>query len=266
MTIKVCLAGATGWAGSELARGIASADDLTLVAGVSRTHAGRQLGEVLGDPKLKCPLFATAAQALAVQCDVFVEYTNPEVAKTNVIEALNHGAYVVVGTSGLTVNEFSEIDVLASDLELGVLACGNFSISAVLLQRFSEIAARHIDQWEIIDFAHDDKIDAPSGTARELADRLANVRNPRVPIPLEQTVGERDTRGATLSGTQVHSVRLPGYVISTEIIFGTGDHRLSIRHDSGNSAQPYVEGAMVAIRKVSTLKGLHRGLDSVLEL
>jgi 4-hydroxy-tetrahydrodipicolinate reductase len=79
-------------------------------------------------------------------------------------------------------------------------------------------------------------------------------------------VGPREARGATLSGAQVHSVRLPGFVISAEIIFGMPDQTLSIRHDSGNSARPYVDGALIAIRRVSTLVGLHRGLDTVLDL
>jgi 4-hydroxy-tetrahydrodipicolinate reductase len=85
-------------------------------------------------------------------------------------------------------------------------------------------------------------------------------------VPIANTVGERDARGATLAGAQVHSVRLPGFVISAEIIFGLPDQTLSIRHDSGNSARPYVDGALIAIRRVSTLVGLHRGLDTVLEL
>ena len=182
------------------------------------------------------------------------------------LAALEHGAHVVVGTSGLTEDDFSEIDVLARKRQRGVLACGNFALTVVLLQKFAEAAARLIPQWEIIDYAHDDKVDAPSGTARELAFRLSNVRNPEPTIPLAKTVGPRETRGATVSGTQVHSLRLPGYVISAEIIFGMPDQRLSIRHDAGNSARPYADGALLAIRKVSTLVGVHRGLDTVLDL
>jgi 4-hydroxy-tetrahydrodipicolinate reductase len=84
-------------------------------------------------------------------------------------------------------------------------------------------------------------------------------------LPVDRTVGEREARGATLGGTQVHSVRLPGFVISTEVIFGLPDQRLSIRHDAGASARPYVDGALLAIRRVSSLVGLHRGLDAVLD-
>ena len=264
--LNVCLAGATGWAGSELARSIARTTDIALVAGVARKHAGRVLGEVLGEPNLTGHIYASAAEALANSCHVFVEYTTPESAKANILTALEHGAHVVVGTSGLTESDFAQIDVLARQQHRGVLACGNFALTAVLLQKFAEAAARLIPQWEIIDYAHDDKIDAPSGTARELALRLSKVRNPEPTVPLANTVGPRETRGATVSGSQVHSIRLPGYVISAEIIFGMPDQRLTIRHDSGNSARPYAEGALLAIRKVSSLVGVHRGLDSVLEL
>lgn len=266
MTIEVCLAGATGWAGSELARAIAASPDLALVAAVSRRHAGQDLGAVLGEPRLACPIHASAAEALGRACDVFVEYTSAASAKGNILAALEHGAHVVVGTSGLGDEDYAEIDGVARRCRRGVLACGNFALTAVLLQKFSEIAARYIPQWEIIDYAHDGKVDAPSGTVRELAARLAKVRAPEPTIPVERTVGVRETRGATLSSSQVHSIRLPGYVISAEVIFGMPDQRLTIRHDSGSSARPYVDGALLAIRKVSTLVGVHRGLDTVLDL
>jgi 4-hydroxy-tetrahydrodipicolinate reductase len=264
--MKVCLAGATGWAGSELARAIAATPDLTVVSAVSRTHAGKVLGDILGEPRLTGRIYASAEEALSTPCDVFVEYTSPESAKKNILSAIAHGAHVVVGTSGLTESDFAKIDAAAKAKKRGVLACGNFALTAVLLQKFAEAAARLIPQWEIIDYASDGKVDAPSGTVRELANRLSKVRAPETTVPLDQTTGSRETRGATISGSQVHSIRLPSYVISAEIIFGMPDQRLTIRHDSGNSARPYADGALLAIRKVSSLVGVHRGLDSVLEL
>jgi 4-hydroxy-tetrahydrodipicolinate reductase len=266
MVIKVCLAGATGWAGSELARAIAKTEGFALTAAVSRTHAGRDLGQVIGEPTLSCPLYRTAEEALTKPADVFVEYTKPDSAKSNILTALGHGAHVVVGTSGLVDVDFAEIDVEARRQQRGVLACGNFALTAVLLQKFAETAAKLIPQWEIIDYAHDDKLDAPSGTARELAARLSRVRVPERSVPVEHTVGLREARGASVAGSQIHSIRLPGYVISAEVIFGMPDQRLSIRHDSGSSARPYVSGALIAIQKVSTLVGVRRGLDSVLDL
>ncbi|MEP7384525.1 MAG: 4-hydroxy-tetrahydrodipicolinate reductase [Gemmatimonadota bacterium] len=264
--IRVCIAGATGWAGSELARGIARTDDIAIVGAVARRQAGRALGDVLGEPRLTAPISASAEQALATACDVFVEYTKPDSAKPHILAALAHGAHVVVGTSGLTEDDFAEIDAVAQREKRAVLACGNFALTVVLLQRFAEMAARLIPQWEIIDYAHDHKADAPSGTARELAARLGRVRAPITPVPVAETVGLQAARGGELAGSQVHSIRLPGFVISAEVIFGMQDQTLTIRHDSGSSAVPYVDGALLAIRRVGTLVGLHRGLDTVLDI
>ena len=267
MTIRICLAGATGWAGSTVARAIAQSNDLILVSAVSRTHATRTLGDVLTEPSLACPVYATAQEALTEHpCDVFFEFTKPNVAKSNVLTALQRGAHVVIGTSGLTDADYEEIATAAEQSQRGVLAVGNFALTVVLLQKFSEIAARFIPQWEIIDYAHDDKKDAPSGTVRELANRLSKVRPSELTVPLEQTQGIVETRGARMTGSQVHSIRLPGYTISAEIIFGLPDQKLTIRHDSGSSAQPYVDGSLLAIRKVNTFVGLRCGLDSVIDL
>ncbi len=265
--IKVCLAGATGWAGSALARGIARQDDIELVAAVSRSHAGRSLGAALADPGIATPVYATAAEALAGRrCDVFFEYTKPDVAKANALAALAHGAHVVVGTSGLSVEDYEEIDAAAKTAGRGVLAVGNFALTVVLLLRFAEVAAKLIPHWEIIDYAPATKVDAPSGTARELAARLGAANRAEQPVPVSQTQGERAARGATLGGAQVHSLRLPGYTLSAEVVFGMPDQRLTLRHDAGSSAEPYVDGALLAVRKVDTLVGVHRGLDAVLEL
>ena len=267
MTIRVCLAGATGWAGSAVARAIAQLDNIKLVSAISRTHTTRTLGDVLVEPRLTCPVYATTQEALTAHpCDVFFEFTKPTVAKSNVLTALQHGAHVVIGTSGLTDADYEEISAAAEKYQRGVLAVGNFALTVVLLQRFSEIAARFIPQWEIIDYAHDDKKDAPSGTVRELAYRLSKVRPSELTVPLEKTQGVAETRGARMTGSQVHSIRLPGYTISAEIIFGMPDQKLTIRHDSGSSAQPYVDGSLLAIRKVNTFVGLRRGLDSILDL
>ena len=211
MTIKLCLAGATGWAGSALARAIAQTEDIELVSAVSRTQAGRILGNVLGEPRLTAPIYGTVEEALNFPCDVFFEYTKPDVARSNVMTALDHGANVVIGTSGLTDNEYAVIAAVAKSRERGVLAVGNFALTAVLLMKFAEMAAKLIPQWEIIDYASDRKKDAPSGTVRELAARLSRVRPSELTVPLEETQGEAEPRGARLGGSQVHAIRLPGY-------------------------------------------------------
>lgn len=266
MTIRLCIAGATGWAGSALARATATAPDVELVAAVSRTHAGKRLGDVLGDPRLDAPIYASPVEALATPCDVFLDYTKPDVAKNNVLSALAAGANVVVGTSGLSDTDYEQIDGAAIAAGRGVLAVGNFAMTVVLLQKFAEIASRYVPSWEIIDYAHDDKVDAPSGTAREIAHRLSRVRAPEIKVPIDQTDGPRESRGADVAGSRVHSIRLPGYVISIDVIFGMPDQRLVLRHESGSSAEPYVDGALLAIRRVGSFVGLRRGLDQVMDL
>ena len=214
---------------------------------------------------LTTPIFETVEDALRTGPDVFVEYTKPDVAKSHVISALKSGAHVVIGTSGLSVQDYEEINTVAREVDLGVLAVGNFALTAVLLQKFAEMAAKYVPHWEVIDYAHADKKDAPSGTARELANRLSNVQEAKLEVPLDEVDGPKESRGARLQGTQVHSIRLPGYVISIDAIFGMPDQKLILRHEAGSSAEPYVAGALLAIREVGKLVGLHRGLDSVMK-
>jgi 4-hydroxy-tetrahydrodipicolinate reductase len=263
--IRIGLAGATGWAGSELSRGIYEAPDMELVAAISRSHAGQILEEAIDIKGLTTPVFATVEEALDTQPDVFVEYTKPDVAKSHVLSAITGGAHVVVGTSGLSNDDYLEIDRAAQGLKRGVLAVGNFALTMVLLQKFAEIAAKYIPHWEIIDYAHSEKKDSPSGSARELANRLSNVQESQLDVPLDSIEGSRESRGVRLHGSQVHSIRLPGYVISLDAIFGMPDQKLILRHESGSSAVPYVNGALLAIREVDKLIGVHRGLDSVMK-
>lgn len=237
---------------------------MELVGAVSRSYAGERLGEVLGVAELGFEISRTTDEALAAKPDVFVEYTHPSVARQNILAALDSGAHVVVGTSGLTGDDYQAIHQSAIEKGLGVLACGNFAITAVLMMRFSEMAAQWVKSWEVIDYASAKKVDAPSGTARELAERLAKLGPPEIGVPMG--AGEREARGASFGGTQIHSVRLPSYVIAIESIFGQDDERLSIRHDAGTSAKPYVAGALLAIRQVGKLVGVHRGLDTVMDL
>jgi 4-hydroxy-tetrahydrodipicolinate reductase len=263
--IKICVAGATGWAGSELSRGIFDAVDMELVAAISRSNAGKTLDEAIGIEGFTTPIFGTVGDALKTSPDVFVEYTKPDIAKFHISSALKSGAHVVVGTSGLSSEDYDEINKVAKEVNRGVLAVGNFALTVVLLQKFAEMAAKYIPHWEIIDYAHSDKKDAPSGTARELANRLSNIQEARIEVPLDKIDGLKESRGARLQGTQVHSVRLPGYVISIDAIFGMPGQKLILRHESGSSAEPYVKGALLAIREVGKLVGVHRGLDSVMK-
>ncbi|RXM39114.1 4-hydroxy-tetrahydrodipicolinate reductase [Chryseobacterium sp. CH21] len=264
--IKVFIAGATGWAGSALSKGIIEQQNIKLVGALSRKHKGENLAEVLKLGDYAIPIFETIEEALElVEFDVLVDYTRPEIGKINIIKCLEHGRKVVVGTSGLTTKDYDEIEKVANSNNTSVLAVGNFAITVVLLQKFAEMAARYIPNFEIIDYTHEDKIDSPSGTARELAHRLSKVQKPLLHVSQDELIGEKASRGADVDGVQIHSVRLPGYVISVESIFGLKDERLTIRHDSGAGAEPYVKGALLAIEKVGSFKGLRRGLDSVMD-
>jgi 4-hydroxy-tetrahydrodipicolinate reductase len=261
--LSVCIAGATGWTGSALVAGVSEASDLTLRSAVARSAAGRDLGEALGRERLGVPVFASVAEALD-GADVLVDYTSVEAVKATTLEALAAGVAVVIGTSGLTAADFAEIDAAARERSVGVVASGNFSLTAAMCQAAALLAARHLPQWEVIDYASAAKPDVPSGTARELAERLGEVRRPELGHPIEDLHGPREARGATVEGTQVHSVRLPGFVVSTEVVFGLPDERLTIRHDAGGSPAPYVAGTLLAIRRAPELVGLTRGLDTLL--
>jgi 4-hydroxy-tetrahydrodipicolinate reductase len=249
-SIRVCVAGSTGWTGSAVAAAVDAAADLELVSGVARRDANA---------------FSSVAEALdSVPTDVLVDYTHAEAVQANVVAALERGVGVVVGTSGLGAAEYAELDSLARERGVGVVAAGNFSVTAALLLRFAAEAARHLASWEVVDYAGFTKPDAPSGTARELAERLGDVRPAAVGVPVEATLGDVDARGATVGGTQVHSLRLPSFTVSTEAIFAADGERLSIRHDAGESATPYVAGTLLAIRAVPDLVGVTRGLDALL--
>lgn len=266
MTIRVCIAGATGWAGSALTKAVCQAEDMVLSGAVSRSNQGKTIQEILDLNAAGVVISGSVNEALKTGCDVMVEFTKPDVAKQNILAALDSGVHVVVGTSGLSDEDYAEIHEKARQNKLGVLAAGNFALTVVLLQKFAKIAAAYIPHWEIIDYAGSGKVDVPSGTALELASQLGNIRESCLDIPTDKLHGPKETRGARLNGSQVHSVRLPGYVLSVETIFGMEDQKLVLRHEAGSSAKPYVDGAMLAIRKVGTFTGLQRGLDTIMDM
>jgi 4-hydroxy-tetrahydrodipicolinate reductase len=253
--LEICVAGATGWTGSAVVQGVVDADDLALRSAVARSAAGREVGGA--------PVFGSVREALD-GVDVLIDYTSHLVVKDNVLAAIEHGVATVVGTSGPSADDYAEIDSAARERGVGVVAAGNFSLTAAMAQAAALLAARHLPHWEIIDYAGATKPDVPSGTARELAERLAEVRRPVLGRSLADTDGPREARGATVGGAQIHSVRLPSFVVSTEVVFALPDERLSIRHDAGGSPAPYVAGTLLAARAVTGTVGLTRGLDSLL--
>ena len=263
MTLGICVAGATGWAGRAVAEGVLAADDLTLVSAVSRSAGGQDLGLGWGGDAIGVPVFATVGEALE-GVDVLIDYTSHDAVLGNTLTAIRNGVSVVVGSSGLGADDFAEIEAAAVENDVAVVAAGNFSLTAALAQAAVLLAAKYLPSWEIVDYASASKQDAPSGTSRELAERLAEIKAPDVEIPVADTAGHVEARGATIAGSQVHSVRLPGFSVATETVFGLPDERLTIRHDAGSSAAPYVAGTLLAARAVTGRRGLTRGLDTLL--
>jgi 4-hydroxy-tetrahydrodipicolinate reductase len=248
--LRVCVAGVTGWVGRLVAEAVKEAADLEFVAGVARSDGAS---------------FSSVAEALdAVPADVVVDYTSATAVKRNTLAAIERGVGVVVGSSGLSAADYAEIDAQARKMQIGVIAAGNFSVTAALMIRFAAEAAQQLEEWEVIDYASAAKEDAPSGTSREVAERLQEVRTPELRVPIDEVHGAREARGASVAGTQVHSIRLPSFTVSTEILFAAEGERLSIRHDAGESAAPYIGGTLIAIRAVPARRGLTRGLDQLL--
>jgi 4-hydroxy-tetrahydrodipicolinate reductase len=253
--IAVCIAGATGWTGRAVVDAVITADDLELRSGVARSEAGGEAGGA--------PIYGTVAEALD-GVDVLIDFTSHHVAKDNAFTAIERGVAVVIGSSGLTAADFEEIDAAAQARGVGVISAGNFSITAAMAQAAALLVAPHLPHWEVIDYASETKADVPSGTARELAERLGAVRPSELGRPLDEIAGPTEARGATVGGGQVHSIRLPSFIVSTEVLFGRPDERLSIRHDAGGSPAPYVAGTLLAARAVTHRVGLTRGLDQLL--
>jgi 4-hydroxy-tetrahydrodipicolinate reductase len=264
MPIRVCVAGTTGWTGSLITRCILGSSEFRLVGAIARRDAGRDVGEALGMPAAGIEIAGSLEEALRVPTDVLIDYTHPDSVKERTLSALDRGVRVVVGTSGLNAADYDEIARRAQEYSLGVIAAGNFSMTAALAKHCALIAAEHLPSWEIIDYAHAGKVDAPSGTVWELAEELGQVTRNELALPVERIHGLKEARGANIGGAQVHSVRLPGYVLAFDVLFGLPHERLVIRHEAGSGAEPYVSGTLLAARRVMEITGLVRGLDRLL--
>jgi 4-hydroxy-tetrahydrodipicolinate reductase len=262
--IRVCFAGVTGWTAAPIVAAIDAADDIIMTCGVSRSAARRTLVEATTSGS-DGTIYASVSEALqSAEVDVLLDYTSASAVKQNVLAAVGAGVHVVVGSSGLTAGDYTELDHLARDKGVGVIAAGNFSIMAAILKRAAALAAQHLQYWEILDYASADKPDLPSGTSRELAETLAEVRLPESTLRLSQLDGPVEARGAEVAGSRIHSVRLPSFVVTTEIVFAGAGERLVMRHDPGESPDPYVAGTLLAIRRAADVPGVRRGLDSLL--
>ena len=263
--MKVCIAGATGWTGSCLAKTILSgqATGFEVSGALARSKAGQDLGAALGLAPAEVEIQANLADALE-GADVLIDYTSAAVVKGHALTAIERGVAVVIGTSGLDAGDYAEIEAAALARGCGVVAAGNFSLTAALAKHFALLASDHLPHWEVIDYAKGQKEDAPSGTTRELAEALGARNDNKLLRPIEEVIGPHEARGAQVAGTPVHSIRLPGYVVSFEALFGLPNERLTIRHDSGAGAEPYVGGTLLAAKRAVETEGLIRGLDTLL--
>ena len=195
--LSVCIAGATGWTGRALVRGVLDAPDLTLRSAVARSAAGRDLGEALGDAALGVPVHGAVAGALD-GVDVLIDYTSATAVKPNTLAAIEAGVAVVIGTSGLTADDYAEIDAAARERSVGVVASGNFSLTAAMAQAAALLAARHLPHWEVIDYASATKPDVPSG--HRAGARGAPRRGPRACARASDRGPPRPARGARRDG------------------------------------------------------------------
>ena len=240
--IKVAVAGATGRVGRELVRAVAREADLELVAATGRRAVGEDVGTHLGLAALGVKISGSLQEALGfAPADVAVDFTRAEVAREGIVAALERRVHVVVGTTGFSAADLQQFEELAYRNGVGAAIIANFAIGAMLLARFAEQARQFFPRVEVVETHHDAKLDAPSGTAKRIAQRLEAAGGGPVPV---------------------HSLRLPGAVAHHEVVFGGPGQLLTLRHDS-LSRESFVPGVLMAVRKVQALRGAVYDLDEL---
>lgn len=253
--IKVLVAGAKGKMGQEVVRLIEASQDLVLVGSIDHLTATD------ADNKE----FSSLADAIKMTAaDVLVDFTTPASVRANMELAIRSGISPVVGTTGLTPTELADLDELAKAAGIGGLVAPNFAIGAVLMMRFAEQASKYLPDVEIIELHHDQKLDAPSGTAIKTAEMIAKGRQPKDQGAAGEVEAIAGARGGNYNGFRIHSIRLPGLVAHQEVIFGALGQTLSIRHDSINR-ESFMPGVYLAITKVRDLKGIVYGLEQIMD-
>jgi 4-hydroxy-tetrahydrodipicolinate reductase len=243
--------------GSLVCRAVAAEPDLELAAAVDPSADGAR--------DAPFPIVEDRAAILAEGAEVVVDFTRPDAVMDNVRWCIGNGLHVVVGTTGLTAEDLTQVEALLRDSgnRSNAIVAPNFSTGAVLAQRLAATAARFFSAVEVIELHHDAKADAPSGTALSTARRLAEARRESYRGPDAESLP--GSRGGDVEGVRVHSVRLPGLVAHQEVIFGGPGELLSIRHDSLDR-QSFMPGVILAVKEVSRRPGLTVGLESLLGL
>jgi 4-hydroxy-tetrahydrodipicolinate reductase len=263
--IRIIVAGPRGKMGSETIRLIAETTHFKLVAAVDSKNDGKRVADLEGLPAIEAPVFDDFERCLAeVDADVLIDFTKPEVGKAHTELALKNGVRPVVGTSGFSEQSVDELSQLAEKTGTGAIIAPNFAVGAVLMMKFSRLAAKFFPDVEIIEQHGEGKLDAPSGTAVKTAEMIAQVRESKQQGHPEATETLEGARGATIDGMRLHSVRLPGLVAHQEVIFGGNNETLKIRHDSFHR-KSFMSGVKLAVETVMGLDVLVYGLDNILE-
>ena len=245
--IAVC--GANGKMGQEVIKAVSETENLTLVAKIDINN-----GE-----------FATIKDAKeSVNIDILVDFTQPKSIYENALYCLNNGISIVIGTTGLSDVQIKELKELSTKNKLGCFIAPNFSTGAVLMMKFAQIAAKYFNNAEIIELHHNQKKDAPSGTAIKTAQMMAGVNESFIQDNCTETETIEGARGAnSYNNIHIHSVRMPGYMASQEVLFGSSGQTLSIRHDS-TDRKCYMPGVIMAINYISKNKKFVYGLENIL--
>ncbi|NCJ06802.1 4-hydroxy-tetrahydrodipicolinate reductase [Synechococcales cyanobacterium C] len=267
----VIVNGALGKMGREVIKTVAAAEDLTLfgVIDVNPQFQGQDIGEAIGTGPLEVPVTddleaVLAAASQAPQLGVMVDFTHPSVVYGNVRAAIAYGIRPVVGTTGLSDAQIADLAEFADKASTGCLIIPNFSIGMVLLQQAAIQASQYFDHVEIIELHHNQKADAPSGTALQTAQLLAELGKSYNPPRVCETEHLPGARGSVAPAEiRIHSVRLPGLIAHQEVLFGAPGQIYTLRHDTSDRAC-YMPGVLLAIRKIQTLKSLVFGLEKIL--
>ena len=270
--IPVVVNGAAGKMGREVIKAVSSASDMNLLGAIDRNPEfnGKDAGELAGLPEpLEVPITDQLEPMLAMaagerQLGVMVDFTHPSTVYDNIRAAIAYGVRPVVGTTGLSPEQIQDLDQFADKASTGCLLIPNFSIGMVLLQQAAIQASQYFDHVEIIELHHNQKADAPSGTAIQTAQMLAEMGKTFNPAMVEETEKLAGARGSLAEeGIRIHSVRLPGLIAHQEVIFGAPGQIYTLRHDTSDRSC-YMPGVLLAIRKVLQLKSLVYGLEKIL--
>ncbi len=250
--------------GSTVCRAVADDPELELVAAVDPEHAGIDLDH-LGLRGTGLQMAAKPDAMEQARVEVAVDFTVVDAARDNLHWCAAHDVHAVVGTTGFTPDDLASLGTAFADGPAHAVIAPNFAIGAVLMMRFAELAAPYFETAEIIELHHDEKADAPSGTAMLTAGRMAAASSDWTPDPTSKVVVEGARGGEGPAGIRVHSVRLRGLVAHQEVLLGTTGQTLSIRHDSFDRTS-FMPGVLLAVRAVRDRPGLTVGLDALLGL